>query len=266
VPDPPSPHTTALEQLLELRRRYLRAAAPPLQAQVPDAELMVLSFLAAELGLGEVAVDDAELLAALRAAGVEDYVGQRSGRPFALRPLEGPRPPGPDVRRGAWLDGRHASGSDQAGAPLAVVFLYGIADGAPVAALQRAAAAVGSPARVVGTGRIAAALWRCTATAVVHDDRRQWLKEAVESLRAVLGDPSLDALPLAAECLALRARVQKADQDEAPLLRARVAELEDEVFELKTRLVAQQSAIARQGGTAAAAADDRRPDGRWNRT
>jgi len=240
---------TELNRLLRLRAQWHESPASTAgEPAFTDADVLALAFLLARMKVAALLVDDGDLLASLRVAGVDRFVEDCTGRPLRLASCRD-NGTAAAVSEGAvlCLDACGSLGAVEPGPwipPVSGVVLYGLRAAVPLRALRALETALGEEGVLVSLGGRALALWKATAAIAVPRAAAPDVEEALGRLAILLTDRSLDPLHLAELCVGQQVRLRAKSDDELTRLRARTRELEDEVVDLKGRLVKQQRSLA----------------------
>jgi hypothetical protein len=235
-----------LIRLLELRARWNGEASTLARGPLTEGDLLALAFLLSEIDVSSLLVDDPGLLDRLRRAQLPDFVQSRAGRPLQLSPLPDSRPAGPGGGIGLCIDARRELPVElaQGLGPIQAVVLYGLHEPVSLGTFSRLEARLGRELVLLSLGGRALALWNVTAAVVVQRSGAAAAREALERLSALLADRSLDPLSLAETCFQLRSRQRSRGEGELARLTARTDELEEEIADLKERLMKQQRSLA----------------------
>lgn len=245
---PAPPFVAELNRFLELRSRWHEScpSATSGEEALAESDLLVLAFVISEMEVATLLVDDADLLERLQRAGLAQFVEDRSRRSLRVASLVDPRV-APAEAAIVCLDARQRLTTAETGRwseSLRAVVLYGLRDATPLGAFGRLEGALAGECVVVALGGRALALWKTTAVMVAPRAVARTVEAALERLSVLLADRSLDPLHLAQTCVDLQVRLRVKGDDEVTRARSRARELEDEVAELKERLLKQQQSLA----------------------
>ena len=244
------PFVTELNRLLQLRAQWHNggATAAAGNAAFTDADVLALAFLMSEMKAAVLLVDDGDLREKLERAGLAGFVENRRGRPLRVMScLDGGPAAGLSEGVVVCLDACRGLEAVERGPRipcLSAVVLYGLREPVPLRAFAALEAALGEETVLVSLGGRALALWQTTGAVVVPRVTAAEVEETLGRLSVLLTDHSLDPLHLAEVCARQQVRLRAKGDDELARLRARTRELEDEVVDLKSRLVKQQRSLA----------------------